>query len=357
MFKYPTLTYAAIYTIVALIGLFLFFYACNILAARPGVVPEIELVERVAHAAYAGSTVPIQYTPECGRYNEQVTYLLRPGRCRFERPEYDTPIEANSFGLRDDEESLDRPEILVLGDSHAMGLGVAARDAFPSLVESALGRKTLDAGISSFGTAREMMLLQILDAYFDLSDLDYIILQYCQNDVGKNIKYTRADGDLDILSHEEYQDLVRRIHLESDSFLVPGLVVFRRTTDKIWELLTGPGKAAATMQEADAFHYAVEANKELLGDKHLIILDINDHNTNNWNFIESARARFKDSELNVHFIRTSDFLTDEDYYTLDPHMLPSGHRKVADAIIKVIERIETSYTTALESRWLPPVAN
>ena len=88
----------------------------------------------------------------------------------------------------------------MLGDSHAMGLGVPDEDAFASLVESDLNRKTLNASMSSFGTAREMMLFQSLDVRLDLSNLEYVVLQYCDNDVRENVAYAKSGGNLDILS-------------------------------------------------------------------------------------------------------------------------------------------------------------
>jgi lysophospholipase L1-like esterase len=262
------------------------------------------------------------------------------------RPEYDISVEVNSFGLRDDERSLDRPEIVVLGDSHAMGSGVSDEDAFSSLVERALDRKTLNAGISSFGTAREMMLLQSLDVRLDLSDLGVVILQYCDNDFRENAAYAEGKGDLAILTQEQYQQWVRLVQQQSESFLTAGLYVFRRAMEKTWERLIGPSRGELAANEADAFYYAVNANKELLRGKRLIVLEINGYNKNDADFIERVRERFKGSELDPHFIRTSEFLTDEDYYKLDNHMTPSGHRKVANAILSVIQNREARDATA-----------
>lgn len=344
--KYPTVRYTLIYATVAFVGVFAFFYICDLLATRPAALSDNPVVHKLARVAYRGAFVSIQYTPECGRYDERLTYLLRPGECQFERAEYDTTVEVNSFGLRDDERSLDRPEILVLGDSHAMGLGVSAEASFPGLIERTLGRKTLNAGVSSFGTARELMLLQRLDRRLDLSALDYVVLQYCDNDFRENVAYATGGGKLDIKSKSEYQGLVRLEKRKGDSPIVPGLYVIRRATEKAWHWMTGPKADSSAAREADAFYFAIEANKELLRGRQLIILEVNGYNKNDDDFIERVRERFEDSELDPHFVRSSDFLTDDDYFRLDNHMRPSGHRKVADAVSALIQRIDGGYDVA-----------
>lgn len=73
---------------------------------------------------YAEDQPSIQYLPGCSKYDDELTYTLRPGSCRFIGREFDTVVTANSLGVRDDENSLRSPQIVVLGDSTAMGWGV-----------------------------------------------------------------------------------------------------------------------------------------------------------------------------------------------------------------------------------------
>jgi hypothetical protein len=87
--------------------------------------------------------------------------------------------------LRDDEESLFSPEIVVVGDSQAMGWGVSQDLTFSSLLENALGKPILNAAISSYGTARELKILERID----LSNLKFLIIQYSDNDYRENRTY------------------------------------------------------------------------------------------------------------------------------------------------------------------------
>ena len=74
--------------------------------------------------------------------------------------------------MRDDEESLKAPEVIVLGDSVAMGWGIEQNETMAQQIEAMAGLKVLNAGISSYGTVREMKLLNRLD----LSRVKYLVI-------------------------------------------------------------------------------------------------------------------------------------------------------------------------------------
>src|SRR5262245_59822471 len=73
----------------------------------------------------------VQYLADCARYDPEVTYTLIPGtRCRVVNREHVVEYAANRAGLRDTDEALVNPPIVVIGDSHAMGWGVPSEEAF-----------------------------------------------------------------------------------------------------------------------------------------------------------------------------------------------------------------------------------
>ena len=332
---YPTVKYGLIYTFIFGGFTFLFFLFCYTVSYYTGGFP-LAVLDSVARAAYSGRISHIQFNPDCARHDPELGYLLRPGSCRFTRSEFDISVQVNSFGLRDDEESLDAPEIIMLGDSHTMGLGVAAEASFSSLVEQDLQTKTLNAGISSYGTAREMMLFDRLDT----TNAKYVVLQYCDNDYKENAAYFRGDGDLDVMDQEEYVQWTARNEQQQESFLNPGLVVFGRVTDKLAKFLTAGQNGKAAVKEADAFQFILEKKKDSLENKTVIVFELNGHNKNDNRFVDNVSDRFEDSGLNIVFLRVGDILTDEDYFNLDSHMRPSGHRKMADAIVETIRLLE-----------------
>jgi hypothetical protein len=127
----------------------------------------------------------IQYIEDCAKYDSELAYTLKPGKCHLKNREWEVEFSINSAGLRDDEESLFSPEIVVVGDSQAMGWGVSQDLTFSSLLENALGKPILNAAISSYGTARELKILERID----LSNLKFLIIQYSDNDYRENRTY------------------------------------------------------------------------------------------------------------------------------------------------------------------------
>jgi hypothetical protein len=101
----------------------------------------------------------IQFDANCAQYDAEVTYTLRPGACTFENIEFRNDYRINRMGLRDDEQDLAAPEVIVIGDSHAMGWGVDQDQSLVRVMAAKTGLKTLNAAISSYGTVRELTML------------------------------------------------------------------------------------------------------------------------------------------------------------------------------------------------------
>jgi hypothetical protein len=143
------------------------------------------LMRNMARVLYKSDWNIIQWDPACAQFDAELSYTLRPGTCIFSNTEFTTRCEINRLGVRDDEESLGRPEIVALGDSHTMGWGVAQAQTFAQRLEKMTGRKVLNAGISSYGTARELLLLKRIDT----SQMRFLILQYYGNDLPENLTF------------------------------------------------------------------------------------------------------------------------------------------------------------------------
>lgn len=157
----------------------------------------------------------IQVMPACAIYDERITYRLRPGTCMFENREFANEYRINSLGVRDDEDSLRAPAVVMLGDSVTMGWGVEQDQAYPAVFERLTGKRVLNAGISSFGTVRELRLLERIDR----SRLEHLVIQYTDNDVQENEAFLAA-GELRILGREEYEGTV--VRQQNDLRYIPG---------------------------------------------------------------------------------------------------------------------------------------
>ncbi|MCG8557940.1 MAG: hypothetical protein MJD61_22040 [Proteobacteria bacterium] len=169
------------------------------LLKRPALASKSSLAPSVIDV-YLRMRNVIQTMRSCARFDAELFYTLRPGSCRFDNVEFDTEVSINSQGLRDDEQSLVAPEIVVVGDSHAMGWGVEQEATFSEILQRQSRRKVLNAGISSYGTYREMRILRRLD----LSGLQALVIQYCENDYWENLHLYRRDGELERREEARY---------------------------------------------------------------------------------------------------------------------------------------------------------
>src|SRR5262249_40265367 len=142
----------------------------------------------------------IQMDTTCARYDSGLFYTLRPGQCEFSNVEFTIPLSVNSLGVRDDEADLEGPSVIFLGDSFTMGWGIEQDSTFASRIGRELGIKSLNAGISSYGTARELKLLSRLD----LSNVKAIFLQYHESDLEENKSYAENSDRLKIGSDSVY---------------------------------------------------------------------------------------------------------------------------------------------------------
>ena len=120
----------------------------------------------------AADRAVVQGMESCAQYDSRLFYTLKPGTCVQTEREFSVAYAINSQGLRDSETALTAPRMIVIGDSFAMGWGVAQQSAFAKLVEAEWGHSVLNAGISSYGTARETSLL--------------VTVQPCQRRAGSN---------------------------------------------------------------------------------------------------------------------------------------------------------------------------
>jgi lysophospholipase L1-like esterase len=319
---------------IALVPFVLYFAFCSFLSSHPSAATQLSL-EKWAKIAYYGRRSV--FLTSCGRYDARLTYMLRPGRCRFAGVEYDTQVNVNSFGLRDDEESLARPEIIVLGDSNAMGHGVEDQEAFPQVLERMLGRKVLNAGIRSYGTARELMLLRLLDT----SAARVIVIQYCNNDLEEN-EALLQHGTLPIQPQREYEALVQKSNASYMNLLGPGLRVLQKLGDRVSDKLRrmlgherSPKRVDVNEVQAQAFHDVLARSSDLLRGRHIVILDVEGPG-GNARFINAVQSRSADLGLDLSFADISTVVTPQDFFVLDAHMRPSGHEKVASLLARVI---------------------
>lgn len=275
----------------------------------------------------------LQALPECARYDPGLFYTLKPGTCRSNAREFDVEIRVNSAGLRDDEESLQAPDAIVAGDSFAMGWGVAQDEAFPQLVERASGLRVLNAAVSSYGTAREMRLLDRIDT----SRLRWLLIQYCDNDEPENQAFFENGNQLRINPESTFVANIR-INAERRHYW------FGKAT---FEMLKGllhpeplPSSAAVTPKdEARYFVNAIlHATRRDLSNVRILVFELQPYRVSQSAF-ETALMREISLEGHKPYIRRMRMLDlrgvlgPEDYFVLDDHLRAPGHAKLARLLL------------------------
>jgi len=293
----------------------------------------------------------IQYRPDYAQYDKDLFYTLKPGEFRFTGREFDAPFSVNHLGLRDDEESLHAPEVIVLGDSYAMGWGVEQERTFAERLAAKTGKKVLNTGISSYGTAREMILLRKLD----LSKLNYLIIQYGANDYDENKAFREHNNVLPISSPEEYQRLCRQETCRADYYwgkltlrLFPSLLRHPIKASSWFQRLDPKEPSPEYGDEVDLFLNALAHSGVNLEGVHLLVFETNVFDHNDPVFIQALEQRYQANPASlpagiaslsvIDFSRQWD--NGHDFFVLDDHLTEAGHEKIAQTLATLIQHKE-----------------
>ncbi len=289
---------------------------------------------------------------DCARYDPELTYTYKPGAaCLQQNPEFSDSIYANSLGLRDDEASLAGPQIICLGDSYTMGVGVQQQQTYPQLLERKLGMKVLNAAISSYGTARETMLFKRLDT----SALRYVIIQYCFNDIDENDIYLRQHYRLPVRNKRGYELLVNAHKWATTYYPFKRVLTISRMMAKdgiAW--LFGKETSIDNKVDHDTAYVSTAAKTFLDIVYHsninfqkvkLLVVDMNRYPAFDHHLIDAAKQIIDTSSYNdafknsIRFIDISPLNNPSYYYPLDNHMNPSGHDLLSQLISQQIRSL------------------
>ncbi len=282
--------------------------------------------------------VMAQSLPECAVYDPDFFYTLRPGSCRFRNREFDTTLRINSQGWRDTEDALQAPEVVVLGDSFAMGWGVEQEQAFPQLLGRLSGRRVLNAGVPSFGTVREARLLNRLDT----SRLRLLVVQYSSNDSEENRLFEERGNRL-LIEHERLfaQDVQRgsrrnRYHL--------GKITFNILHDNLFPSHSGPPVLPAATQARLFVNALVHGTGRDLASVEILVLELDSYAVGSSDFMAALQreAVTPNQPPFIRRLRVADLrgqLRPDDYFVLDDHLRASGHAKVAGLLFEKLREM------------------
>lgn len=288
---------------------------------------------RTYHGNYERNIV--QLNANFSQYDSLLSYTLKPGSFTFSNREFDKLMHVNSLGVRDDEKSIMEPEIVVLGDSHAMGWGVENDSSFVSLIEANTGKVVLNTAISSFGTYRQFEILERIDT----RKTQYLIIQYCENDYRENITAINNSYVLPVMSKQAFDSLMnfhmssRQYYFGKHSSLLTKTIIngFARRISK------NKPKPEETYQAVDAFLNILKENADIIYNKRIIVFEINEFGKFEDNFASKLMTRLNSDDYNsinkqISVIDFRGIIDEQHCFTLDGHMMPTGHKIVANEI-------------------------
>ncbi|TAK42293.1 MAG: SGNH/GDSL hydrolase family protein [Saprospiraceae bacterium] len=274
---------------------------------------------------------------QMGRYDSTLFYTLNPGCWEFSGFEFSTSLQVSKEGVRDDEASFLHPGIVTLGDSHAMGWGVEQNESFPEVLAKMSGEKVLNLSMASYGTAREYLTWK----KFNPDSCDLLILQFCTNDIDENREFVKHRMQLPISTVEAFRKWQRQNSINSSYFpfkYTYAAIEYLKRASRNWltsKRAHSPYEISPLWLE-DFFSIIRLIRKDFNGN--IVVFNLESHNTT-----PDVYNRFKDY-LSLHPIEhiylfpSYQYLTKEDYFTLDDHMNPQGHYKIATQLMDYLTR-------------------
>lgn len=146
-----------------------------------------EIGEKALIKSYLTTRNTWQAQENCVQLDDKLIY--KPSNslnCTFENIEFNVKIDhLNEKRIHETPniQAKITSNVLIIGDSHAMGWGVENNETFPAILDSHFKHINFDnMSVSSYGTPRELLLAK---SVLNIKKYDLIIIQYCDNDLSE----------------------------------------------------------------------------------------------------------------------------------------------------------------------------
>ena len=297
--------------------------AASFAMLQKGVIPDWPWISPIQKNLYRRATRTIwQNQVDCVDFDDQLIYKPKVGACKFSGPEFSTTLNFSAEGRF----TGTKPAgvgIAVIGDSHAMGWGVQDEETFAAELQKLANRPVYNLGVASYGTLRELLRLEQSGL---LHKVDTVIIQYMENDRKEN-----THGH--ITGAEDSKKKFEKITKEKSGFTA----LLGTITKAYGFALAAPFrnlKAKSLKPKDFSTHYrpliAVLEGHPGLRDKRILIFYSNGDGRPFKGF-PGGRDKLLP---NVEFVDLN--LDPGDFYRIDDHLTPAGHKKVAQQLLKLL---------------------
>jgi len=312
-----------------------------------------------------------QSDPEKTKFDPELGFVSKPNLdVRFENPPFDVRVRTNSLGFRDDEESIESSEYLFLGDSFLFGWGVEENEGVVVQFEKIAEATALNMGQSGYGNLQQIRLLERFLPRIRRENQKILALVY-DNDPADNRQpmysafptVRMASGEVVLAPPVEEMWIASRESQRSSllksiskisviaDFLVNRLFPvephFLVDSDpRVASHLEGFGKSVT---EEEGFRYCMGRFREIADSQgmefHVVYLPPIHY------YQEEGEIRYPMIDrvlvdLGIPHLDLTPYLEEEDFYPIDGHWKPIGHRKAAEAIYEYLIRTGSIETLA-----------
>ena len=317
-------TFLAIFLYAMLSAVVLLF---SMVFYQKGVVVNLPWISSVQSQLYSESRNIWQANPDCVVFDSEVIYKPKIGKCHFNNLEYQTELNFSTEG-RYTGEKPSGTGIAVLGDSHAMGWGVADNETFSSELQRLSGRPVFNLGVSSYATDRELIRLEKSGV---LEKVDTVIIQYCENDLDENAIFQPLVPEVAKQkfpgSASQPRSLSNRLNYIRKAYWVALKDPFSLVRNK---LAPKPEKTKDFTEHYQPFIDSIKRH-DGLRTKRVIVFYSNAHGKKFTAFPDG-----KDPQLhNLEFIDLE--LSRSDYFEIDDHLHSAGHAKAGQRLFQIIQ--------------------
>lgn len=292
--------------------------------------------------------------PACVQFDPLVIYAPKPGVGKVRGVEFDMTITMTADGLRQQPglaRGVDGPPVVLAGDSFTMGMGVQDTETYSAILEQRYGHPTINSGVSSYGTARELLRLQRMGL---LARAKVLVIQYCPNDASENHVFLHSPNlhlnEAETKAQWNRLESGRRKRLEPD-------VTYRRVMEGLFAVLKvqlrihSPRQFVAALalrrlhdidrygaaypERAAEFLAVLDRFPEIAG-KPIIVTELKDFDEGS-SFVSELKEKAR-GRANLYIVPM--VLGYGDFYRFDGHLNPRGHERVAEQLDRAIRAVE-----------------
>lgn len=313
---------------------------------------ELFKTEQQANAQYFRTRNVFQYNNANVQYDAGRGYSIVPNlSTQFNNKEFNTTVTTNQLGFRDDDASLNNPDVFFIGDSYAWGWGVDEKEGIEKQYEQKTGKKVLNMSIPGYGNIQELLTLFAWQHRGPLQG-KRVFLFFCANDLQDNENtsfnafpyFVKSGNNIslhtpDKAGYEQWQDATSKWMIQNSLATKNILAYYAIATIKNAgnkDIYKDYQTTTNRLNGAEAFIYVAEnlAAQQAQQQVQITIVYIPPYSYYKTGQYDISYKLVRDvcGKLHLQMADLSPVMDISDYMPLDKHWTAGGHQKAATYI-------------------------